>query len=113
MNELTINKDITGFRDFMKLKSPKKSKIWEYQDMANTLYLPANVAGRHPWYEIDLDRCRNSAQILDWIAQIAAKRWASAMIVADLIWALDDYLGLQAGFCSWGVEQQQPVAYMG
>jgi hypothetical protein len=36
-------------------------------------------------YEVDLERCTSSAQILDWICQAAEKAWADQDTVADLV----------------------------
>jgi len=50
-------------------------------------------------YDIDLRRCRDSHQVLDWIAQIANKTWASPATIGYLVRALNDLLGLQAFMC--------------
>ena len=55
-------------------------------------------------YQIDLKRCNNCAEILDWIAQINKKIWATAADIGYLIEALDDLLDLQGNFCSGGEE---------
>jgi hypothetical protein len=46
-------------------------------------------------YEIDLDSCTSSAQVLDWIAQVSHKTWATDRVLAGLIRALDDCFGFQ------------------
>ena len=58
-------------------------------------------------YDIDLDSCTSSAQVLDWICQIAAKTWGrtEAMhnaVTAGLVNALADVLHPQANLCSDG-----------
>jgi hypothetical protein len=70
-------------------------------------------------YEVDLDTCTTSAEVLDWILQIAGKAWASPehggldpthnpdgwtedQIIAGLVRALDDVLHPQAHLCSSG-----------
>jgi hypothetical protein len=58
-------------------------------------------------YEIDLDRCTSSAQVLDWICQIAGKLWGGSdaghdAIIAGLVRALTDVLHPQANLCSCG-----------
>lgn len=59
--------------------------------------------GRGPYpYEIDLEDCTDSAQVLDWIAQLSHKQWCSAADIGDLVRALDDIFDLQAHFCPWG-----------
>ncbi len=70
-------------------------------------------------YEVDLDDCTTSAEVLDWIIQVAEKGWASAehggndpdhnpdgwtddAVLAGLVRALDDVLHPQAFLCSSG-----------
>lgn len=58
-------------------------------------------------YEIDLDSCTTSAEVLDWICQIAGKTWGGsdaehAAITAGLVQAFDDVLNPQANLCSSG-----------
>jgi hypothetical protein len=59
-------------------------------------------------YEIDLDSCTSSAQVLDWICQITGKLWGGGSsaehdaIVAGLVRALVDVLHPQANLCSYG-----------
>lgn len=54
-------------------------------------------------YEVDLERCLDSAEVLDYLAQVAGKRWATPPVIAGLVVALDDVLKLQAHLCSFGV----------
>jgi hypothetical protein len=51
-------------------------------------------------YEIDLERVRDSAALLDWIFQIQKKLWASARVVKDLLNAFDSIFDPQANLCS-------------
>jgi hypothetical protein len=53
-------------------------------------------------YEIDLDRCRTSAEVLDWIFQVHGKTWATPRIMSDLLDAFHDLLDPQACLCSFG-----------
>ena len=46
-----------------------------------------------------------SAAVLDWIAQISQKAWATPKVVGDLVRLLDALLDLQANYCSSGSEQ--------
>jgi hypothetical protein len=74
-------------------------------------------------YEVDLDACTTSAEVLDWIIQVAQKGWASAehggngpehnpdgwtddAILAGLVRALDDVLHPQANLCSFGASKR-------
>jgi hypothetical protein len=58
----------------------------------------------HDWYEIDLDRCTSSAEVLDWICQVAGKSWADDATIAGLVRALDDVLAPQQYLCGFGLE---------
>ena len=63
-----------------------------------------NAEGR--WvYDVNLEHCRTSAQVLDWIVQVSKKTWASDAILADLVRKLDDILNLQGSLCSFGTER--------
>lgn len=53
-------------------------------------------------YEIDLDRMSSTAEVLDWICQVAKKRWCSHEGVGELVSMLMLILNPQDGMCSWG-----------
>ena len=53
-------------------------------------------------YDVRLSECNSSAQILDWIIQIAEKTWATNDVIGELVRALNDILGIQGNFCSQG-----------
>lgn len=58
-------------------------------------------------YEVDLELCTTSAQVLDWICQVAGKQWDDrGHIIAGLITALDDVLSPQARLCPGGRPKQ-------
>jgi hypothetical protein len=43
------------------------------------------------WYEIDLERCTDSNELLDWILHIHAKNWGSSnSMIAGILTTLDD-----------------------
>jgi hypothetical protein len=68
---------------------------------------PSNLTLTGPWdYEIDLETCRSSAEVLDWIVQVSHKTWAGPNVIADLVLALDALLHLQGSMCSLGVDQR-------
>ena len=52
-------------------------------------------------YAIDLERCEDSAQILDWIFQVSQK--AGQWEIVNLLGALNDILDPQANYCSRGI----------
>lgn len=53
-------------------------------------------------YEVDLEQCTTSAEVLDWIAQVASKDWATDEVVAGLVRAINDLLAPQENLCSGG-----------
>jgi hypothetical protein len=57
-------------------------------------------------YEIDIERIRDSAAMLDWIFQIRRKGWATARVMRDLIEALNDIFEPQANLCSAGCNKR-------
>ena len=58
-------------------------------------------------YWIDLDCCRTSAEVLDWIIQISKKTWADDECLANLVRCLDEVLDLQGNYCGGGTEKNQ------
>lgn len=57
-------------------------------------------------YEVDLERCLTSAEVLDWICQVAGKTYADDVLLAGLVRALDDVLAPQAHLCSCGTSKK-------
>jgi len=79
---------------------------WRF-DLRSKLLIISKALGDGPIqdiYEVALDECNFSAQILDWIAQVSNKTWASREDIGYLVMALDDLLGLQGAFCGGGIE---------
>ena len=58
-------------------------------------------------YEVDLDRCKTSAEVLDWIFQVSKKGWVTAAEVGELVGALEYLLDPQCNLCSLG--QDKPI----
>jgi hypothetical protein len=66
-------------------------------------------------YEVDLERCTTSAEVLDWIAQVSGKGWfdaadPDAQVVGHLVMALDALLCPQATLCSFGMDRRMTRA---
>ncbi len=80
-------------------RAPKQFGGWRLDREAHCF-----IPDAAPWYAVPLERCRTSAQVLDWLAQIAPKRWATDSVLAGLVRILDDTLRLQARLCGGGVE---------
>jgi hypothetical protein len=53
-------------------------------------------------YECDLERIRQSSNLLDFIFQVRGKAWATSAVMRDLIEAIDDIIQPQASLCSGG-----------
>jgi len=79
---------------------------WQYNPGNLTLALVLDDYGLA--YEVDLENCRTSAEVLDWIIQTSGKVWATHDVIAGLVLALDHLLDLQANHCSCG-EERGPV----
>lgn len=56
-------------------------------------------------YWIPLRRCRSSAEVLDWICQIAGKAWADDATVGRMVRVIVEALDPQATLCSFGAER--------
>jgi hypothetical protein len=83
------------------MKREMRWMLWRFR--ADNLTLVCN-AGGYP-YEIDLETCTTSAQVLDWIMQVAGKTWATDTVLAGLVRAFDDLLYPQANLCSSGISK--------
>jgi hypothetical protein len=78
--------------------------MWLYHRKTRVLKLT-----EFPNYEIDLDRCTNSAEVLDWISQVSKKTWATSEMIGDLVLKIDEVLNLQKNICGWGVDHKLDV----
>lgn len=60
-------------------------------------YRPENYTLTHSKYkyEIDIESCTSSEEILDWIFQIAGKTWATPSDIGNLVNALNALLDVQ------------------
>lgn len=56
----------------------------------------------HDDYQVDLEQCTTSAEVLDWIAQVAEKPLATNEVIAGLVRAINDVLAPQQHLCSGG-----------
>ena len=59
-------------------------------------------------YEIDLERLRSSAGMLDWIFQVRQKIWATPQVLSDLLAAFRDIFDPQANLCSCAISGGLP-----
>jgi hypothetical protein len=85
--------------------SPRRTEWGPWRLDADTYELYTEAGGYR--YGIDLETCVSSAEVLDWICQIADKTWGDDdgthdQIVSGLVDALIQLLHPQANLCSWG-----------
>lgn len=67
---------------------------WQYD--AKRLVLVYRDPRNRNWdYEVDLEECYTASEVLDWIAQLSAKTWATREDIGYLVQALDEILLLQ------------------
>ena len=87
-------------REMRRVDRQRWGRWWLVRDNLTLEYRQSRRSG---WlYYVDLERCRTSAQTLDWIAQINGKGWCRATDLAHLVRALDELLGLQENLCGCG-----------
>jgi hypothetical protein len=84
----------------------KKAKWGPWVYDPNTLELvakmPRNWSSADRERAVSLANCRDSAGVLDEIAQIAKKAWAPPELVGGLVIALNDLISLQQNVCGGG-----------
>src|SRR3990167_2776780 len=85
--------------DFREPPIQDQAALWQYD--AVLLVLRHLRSG----YEVDLESCRSSAQVLDWLAQVKQKTWCTSDDFAGMFDALDAVIDLQANMCSFGAER--------
>jgi hypothetical protein len=54
-------------------------------------------------YDIDLEKCGTTAQMLDWICQVSRKCFVGNDDVANLVEAFKDLINPQQNLCSFGI----------
>jgi hypothetical protein len=74
---------------------------WNYWRIDSTNYMLVGI-----WYEVDLERCCSSAEVLDWIIQISQKGWATPDVLSGLIHSLGWILDPQRHLCSFGANKR-------
>lgn len=61
-------------------------------------------------YEVDLDTMKDSASVLDWIAQVAGKTTFTVADIGHFVRALNEVLQLQAVVCPSGQDHKFKAA---
>jgi len=82
-------------------KHPKN--IWHYD--AEALALNYYNEDGNFYVGIDLERCRTTAEVLDWIIQAVVGMRSTDAVVGGLVRALNDLLRPQSTLCSGGEDQ--------
>ena len=86
-----------------RMKTIAKQSVW-----GNWTFKPGNLVLSYDdpdtgiWYEVDLERCRNAGEVLDWIFQLLHKSWITAEDMICFLRALDNLLTPQANICPCG-----------
>lgn len=71
--------------------------VWEYRPKQMSIF-------HHEFsYWISVERLTNSAEILDWLAQIRGKTWADSKAIGDLLEMINTLIPLQQYVCGNGV----------
>ena len=53
-------------------------------------------------YDVDLETCNTSAEMLDWVMQVARKRWLSDAALGEYVRLMNRLMAPQACLCSFG-----------
>lgn len=75
---------------------------WRLEKDSNQLIIHKSLCpgeDERDLYKIDLERCNNSAAILDMIVQMSQKMWITREDIGHMIEALDEIFTLQTNFC--------------
>ncbi len=87
---------------------------WVFNRKSLVLQFAPSSSPTLDWWnwEVDLEECRTSAQVLDWLCESQGKNGISNMDIGDLLEAID-YLanGLQGLMCSFGVERSDGASW--
>ena len=81
---LNSNADAGNLKDIL------ENNVWTYDPQASLL--------SYERYNVDLDRMADAEAVLDWIAQVSQKAWATRCVIADLVMALDAILDIQSNY---------------
>ena len=99
---------------------PPRQTRWDFEGgcwilneevLALELYLGFFAFGEDGWdpslslYDVDLEQCETSAQVLDWIFQIHRKAWSTPGLIHALLCAIQQEIKPQANLCSFGIER--------
>ena len=85
----------------------RTTNIWRDRKFSHWTVNTENltICHRRYGYEIDLEKCRDSAEILDWIFQLLRKSWMTEESMIELLLLINAILDPQKNFCSFGLER--------
>ncbi len=116
-NEMDLQSSIIDIERLLQL-SPEELRMMREKERPcpdvqfDRLTLELKVYHGKACYEIDLERCSDPGQILDWIFQLCAKTWMTHDLMGQIVRALDNAChevfddGIQGVFCPGGVARQ-------
>ena len=87
----------------MDLKEAMADNCWLFEEGQFVTYKDAPYRP-DKGYDITLPALTTSAQVLDAIAQVNTKTWATPKVVGDLVRLLDALLHFQGNYCGSGFE---------
>ena len=111
-------KELSDNLDYDKLMEDQKQEFKKLLDNNVWDYRPEEFVVSHaiggdlnaPTYEVALDKMPDSAAVLDNIAQVCEKTWATPVVVGDLVILLNAVLGLQGNYCGGASRRGGPIA---
>src|SRR5690606_12279282 len=77
---------------------------WRLSEGGRVLECDCDDPLRHYW--VELESCDSSAQVLDWMCQIAGRYDGDDVAIAGLVRAFNDLLDPQAHLCSMGKDHK-------
>ena len=78
----------------MSVRDGQRWGDWEYDKSRLVLEFDRlRSSDGRDWYEVDLEECTTGLDVLDWILQVAGKRWATPADIGALVLALESLLG--------------------
>ena len=101
-----MSKHTSGALDrlFTRLRDPESARmrrlrevlannVWYYDPVSFTLNyeIPDSAAV----YQVLMETIYNSDKVLDWLAQVNSKTWATPQVVGDLVIILDEVVNLR------------------
>jgi hypothetical protein len=95
-DKYTDENGLTTIRTDIEVPQPADGDWWgTWRYDAKRLVLEYYNKSGYSVYEVDLEQCSSSSQVLDWICQLNEKRWCGYLGVGQFIKALNDLIDLR------------------